>query len=85
MPEWTKTPPATPGWYWRSVNVWRKDQGPCAVLVEHECAALVGWVPLMDYTEPVADQSEWMWPGQWFGPIQPPPGSLENLDVPHPA
>ena len=78
MPEWTKTSPTTPGWYWHSECAWRDAEGPFAVLVEYECAVLVGWVPLMDYTAPVADASDDSWPGQWFGPIQPPTISLEN-------
>ena len=71
---WTKNPPTLPGWYWHSKCSWngREEQGPFAVLVEYDCDELVGWVPLMDYTESVTATHD-TWPGEWFGPIHPPP------------
>lgn len=69
---WTKQPPTLPGWYWHSKCSWRDNQGPFAVLVEFDNGKLVGWVPLMDYTESVSATDD-AWPGQWLGPIQAPP------------
>jgi hypothetical protein len=62
---WTKERPAAEGWYW----VWQPpEQGPCrgqvwAVLVERghnslKPNALSGWVPAMDYADPV-DSDTW--------------------------
>ena len=69
---WTKNPPTAPGWYWYS-----EKSSIDAVLVEHDRydgSALLGGMHSRDYAEPIPSDA---WPGQWFGPIQPPALPIE--------
>lgn len=72
---WTTELPTEPGCYWHSELPFPtiEGKGPFLVHVNQDAdGVLHGWVPFMDFSEPLLLNEHGCFVGQWMGPIERP-------------